>query len=308
MKYKVVHHTSYSNSQPVSVGYNEVWLTPRATDRQAVLSHHIEIAPQPSQRSTLTDYFGNTVTQVMFNQGYPSLSISAVNEIEVLESPLDPAPPLSWEEVRDELRAHKSLDSLLAYEFTFASPRCRLAEEFADYGRESFHPQSPLREALESLLKRFQADFQYDPSATNVSTPVEQVLRQRRGVCQDFSHLLISVLRSLGLAARYVSGYLRTVPPPGKPRLVGADNSHAWLSVYAGNGHWIDIDPTNCQFPTTDHVTVAWGRDYTDVAPVKGVYVGGSSLQLRVSVDVCPMDEPEDASPETPAKKTFPLN
>ena len=148
---------------------------------------------------------------------------------------------------------------------------------------------------MEELLERFSVDFKFDATATTVSTPVEVVFRQRRGVCQDFAHLLISILRSLGFAARYVSGYLRTIPPPGKGRLVGADASHAWLSVYCGPLGWVDIDPTNKQFPTTDHLTIAWGRDYTDVAPVKGVYVGGSSPQLTVSVDVCPLDEVDAA-------------
>lgn len=290
MKYRILHRTVYDNTQPVSVGHNEAWLTPRRTHRQHVLTHKIEIDPAPSTRGTLTDYFGNTVTQFLFNQGYDKLTISAVNEVEMLPAENNTAPGPAWETVLEHVRAHREPDTFEAYEFTFDSPRCRRSPEFAEYGHELCVPGLPIRTFLSDLLKRFDRDFQYQAGATTVSTPVEQVFRQRRGVCQDFAHMMISILRSLGFAARYVSGYLRTLPPPGKPRMVGADASHAWISVYAGTLGWIDLDPTNAQFPTTDHVTLAWGRDYTDVAPVKGVYIGGSSPQLRVSVDVCPID------------------
>jgi transglutaminase-like putative cysteine protease len=289
MKYRVLHHTLYDNAQPVSVGHNEAWLTPRTTERQKVVSHRLDIHPQPSTRSTLTDYFGNTVTQFLFNQGYSSLSIAAINEVELLPPNRSAVSVVPWETVLQQTKAHDTPDTLAAYEFKFESPRCRCSDEFADYARVSFAPRRPMLEALSHLMKRFDEDFRYDSAATTVSTPVEQVFRQHRGVCQDFAHLMISMLRSLGFAARYVSGYLRTLPPPGKPRLVGADASHAWLSVYAGESGWVDLDPTNCQFPSMDHVTLAWGRDYSDVAPVKGVYIGGTAPQMRVSVDVCPL-------------------
>lgn len=290
MKYRIQHHTVYSSREPVSVGHNEAWLTPRNTATQTVLSHHIEIQPEPSARSTLTDYFGNTVTQFLFNQGYDVLKISAVEEVELLTPPNQDQPGPSWETVIADLRSHRTPEDLEAFEFTFDSPRCRTSAEFADYGRTVCLPQRPLREVLSALSQQFHRDFHYDAAATTVSTPVEQVFRQKRGVCQDFSHLMISILRSLGFAARYVSGYLRTTPRPGEPRLVGADASHAWLSVYGGPLGWIDIDPTNNLFVSSDHITIAWGRDYTDVAPVKGVYVGGSSPQLEVNVDVSPLD------------------
>ncbi|MBM4003516.1 MAG: transglutaminase family protein [Planctomycetes bacterium] len=291
MKYRVEHQTTYVNARPVSVGHNEARLTPRVTARQAVLSHAIQIEPPPSGCTTLTDYFGNTVTQFIFNQGYSTLSISAVNEVSLVapQDASDPGP--NWESLRSELAEHASAESLDAYEFCFESPRCRVAAEFAEYGKASLEPARPLRLVLVDLLDRIHRDFRYDAQATTVTTPVEQVFRQRRGVCQDFAHLMISVLRSCGLAARYVSGYLRTISAPGKPRLVGADASHAWLSVYAGRLGWIDVDPTNRQFTALDHITLAWGRDYTDVAPVKGVYIGGSSPQLQVSVDVRPVEE-----------------
>lgn len=289
MMYRVEHRTTYANSQPVSVGHNEAWLTPRNTSHQTILSHRLLIDPLPSARGTLTDYFGNTVTQFLFNQGYQSLTVTAINEVELLPAYLAPPASPPWESVVAELRAHATPNALRAYEFTFESPRCRLSPEFAEYGRPACQPHRPIREVLTELLQKFRDDFQFDSTATTVSTPVEQVFRLRRGVCQDFAHLMISILRSLGFAARYVSGYLRTLPPPGKPRLIGADASHAWVAVYGGREGWIDVDPTNCSFPSMDHITLAWGRDYTDVAPVKGVYIGGSSPLLQVSVDVCPL-------------------
>lgn len=290
MKYRIVHNTAYSSADAISVGHNEAWLTPRNTARQNVLSHHIEIQPQPSARSTLTDYFGNTVTQFIFNQGYESLKISAIDEVEILEGEEEADPGPAWESVLADLRAHQTPETLSAFEFTFSSPRCRMSPEFAEYGRSACPPGCPIRHVLTELLQKFHDEFHYDSKATTVSTPVEQVFRSRRGVCQDFSHLMISVFRSLGFAARYVSGYLRTISPPGKPRLIGADASHAWLSVYCGPLGWIDIDPTNNLFLSSNHITLAWGRDYADVAPVKGVYVGGSSPQLQVDVDVCPVE------------------
>lgn len=290
MKYRIVHNTEYASVDAVSIGHNEAWLTPRNTPYQQVLQHRLEISPEPSACSTLTDYFGNTVTQFIFHQGYEKLKISSIDEVEILDQAVATDPGLPWEQVRDDLRVRPTPEALQSCEFVFGSPRCRTSTEFAEYGRAVFQPGRPLREALAELLQTFHSEFQYDPTATTVFTPVEQVFRQRRGVCQDFAHLMISVLRSLGLAARYVSGYLRTLPPPGKPRLVGADASHAWLSVYGGPQGWIDIDPTNNLFLTANHITIAWGRDYADVAPVKGVYIGGSSPQLKVDVDVCPME------------------
>lgn len=290
MKYRIEHKTEYASVDPVSVGHNEAWLTPRNTATQTVLSHRIDIRPEPSARSTLIDYFGNTVTQFIFNQGYEVLKISAVDEVEIVNRVNDSQAGLAWEDVLAALRSHRTPEDLEAFEFTFDSPRCRTSVEFAEYGRTVCLPQRPLRDMVSALSQQFHDDFHYDSTATTVSTPVEQVFRQKRGVCQDFAHLMISILRSLGFAARYVSGYLRTTPPPGKPRLVGADASHAWLSVYGGPLGWIDIDPTNNVFISSDHITIAWGRDYTDVAPVKGVYVGGSSPQLEVNVDVSPID------------------
>ncbi len=291
MRYTITHTTTYSGPEPVSVGQNEAWLRPRELQHQAVMRHELDIEPMPSTHSWRHDYFGNAVSTFSFNRGYDELKVTAISQVLLAPRAISrtmPSPP--WEDVREMLREHPTPSDLAACEFTFASPRVRLREDLATYGKVSFTPRRPIVEAIADLAERIHRDFQFDPRATVVTTSVEEVFRLRRGVCQDFAHLQIAILRSLGLAARYVSGYIRTLPPPGKPRLVGADASHAWVSVYCGPLGWIDIDPTNKQFPSVDHITVGWGRDYGDVAPLKGVYIGGGSHVLEVSVDVNPDD------------------
>jgi transglutaminase-like putative cysteine protease len=306
MRYRIRHTTRYFGNEPVSVGHNEAWLTPRQTPTQQCLSHALEIIPEPSIRSIRTDYFGNTVTQFSFNQGYDALTVAAIDEVDVVERPAAELQDIEWESVVAEVAKHETAAALAAYEFIFDSSRCRVSPDFAEYGRLSFRPNRGLFDGLRDLLARFRADFHYDSNATTVSTPVEDVFRDRRGVCQDFAHLLNSILRSLGLPARYVSGYLRTSPPPGKPRLVGADASHAWTSIYAGPSGWIDVDAVNNCFAGTGHITVAWGRDYDDVAPLKGVYVGGGTHQLSVSVDVVEVAEPDQRGAATNGAMTGP--
>lgn len=291
MRYQIEHVTSYEGSEPISVGHNEAWLTARATPRQRCLSHALRIVPEPSVMSTRIDYFGNQVTQFSFNKGYRRLEVRAENEVELRAAERPSGSTWPWEAVAAAVARHDWPEELAAYEFVFDSPRCRVRPEFAEYARRSFTPQRPVLEATTELMSRVYRDFQYDGTATNVTTPVEQVFRQRRGVCQDFAHLMISMLRSVGVPARYVSGYLRTIPPADGRVLVGADASHAWLSAYCGPAGWIDFDPTNDHLPEFDHVTLAWGRDYGDVAPLKGVYIGGGSLGLQVEVRVRPVSE-----------------
>ena len=177
-----------------------------------------------------------------------------------------------------------------ALQFRFDSPRCHASVEAASYAESSFTADRPIVEALAELTSRIHREFEYDPRATTVSTPIDEVLQQKRGVCQDFAHVQIAMLRSLGLAARYVSGYVRTIPPPGKERMVGADASHAWVAAWCGDLGWIDIDPTNDCFVSDQHITLAWGRDYADVTPLKGVYTGGGKHWLDISVDVVPLN------------------
>lgn len=291
MKYRILHTSRYLSSEPISVGHNEAWLTPRLSPSQTPLSHVLTIQPEPSIRSERTDYFGNLVSQFSFNQGYQSLTVTAVNEVEVRVPTRSSAFDAPWESVAAALRAHHTLDDLAAYQFAFESPRCRIRQEFQDYARVSFTPGRPVLEAATHLMGRIHEEFRYDTQATNVMTGVELVFKQKRGVCQDFSHLMISMLRSLGLAASYVSGYLRTIAPAGRPRLVGSDASHAWVSVYCGPLGWVDLDPTNDKLTDLDHITLARGRDYGDVTPLKGVYIGGGKHELRVSVDVSEIAE-----------------
>jgi transglutaminase-like putative cysteine protease len=215
------------------------------------------------------------------------LVVEARSEVIMDESGASwPRQSLPWEEAVESLNEDQSAESREASQFRFESPRIRLRQEFADYALQSFTPRQPLAEGLLDLTARIYKDFKFDSRVTNVRTPTEEVFKKRRGVCQDFAHLQIACLRSLNLSARYVSGYLRTYPPPGQPRLVGADASHAWVSAYCPESGWLDVDPTNNLVPSNGHVTLAWGRDYGDVSPLRGLILGGGVHALKVAVDM----------------------
>lgn len=291
MHYKVTHTTTYSYSEAASICHNEVHLIPRDTPRQSCLSHRLVIRPNPASLNKLVDYFGNHATLFCIQQEHRKLTVTTISHVEVrppVLPHLDSTP--AWETVRDAAFEDRSPAGLDTVQYAYESPLVRTSTALTAYALESFLEGRPLLEAVADLTKRIHAEFRYDPVATTVSTPLEDVLRVRKGVCQDFAHLEIGCLRSLGLPARYVSGYIRTRPPPGKPRLVGADASHAWISVHCPGLGWVDFDPTNNSIPTEEHVTVAWGRDYADVCPVKGVVLGGGQHALVVSVDVEPAD------------------
>ena len=295
MKYRVTHQTTYHGDQPVSVCHNEAWLKPRDTPFQHCDRHQLETNPPPTSLAHRHDYFGNNVWAFSFNRGYDEMTVTSISEVTLGERtvpPVDQTPP--WEQMAAMLRRPASPEDLAASEFTFDSPRSVGNVALAEYARQSFPSGRPLLAGVAELTERIHRDFEFDARATTVTTPVDEAFRLRRGVCQDFAHLEIAALRSLGLAARYVSGYLRTRPAPGKPRLVGTDASHAWLSVYLGHGEWLDLDPTNNLFPNLEHITVAWGRDYGDVCPLKGVFIGGGRHSLSVSVDVA-LIEPDDS-------------
>ena len=293
MRYRVVHETRYSCTELVSVGHNEARLKPRSTPRQILVAHALEILPAPSTRTDWVDYFGNGVTRFAFNHGYQNLVVQAASEVEIVQTqPVTVAGP-HWEELTPSSNRDQGRQDLGVIEFGFESPRCRIVPDFAAYAGAVFTPGRAVVDAATALMARIHGEFQFDPAATTVTTPVEQVFRQRRGVCQDFAHLFISMLRSLGLCARYVSGYLRTIPPPGQPRLVGADASHAWVSLWCGpEVGWLDLDPTTNLLPAAgkDHITLAWGRDYADIAPLKGVFTGGGQCAMSVGVDVAPLE------------------
>ena len=296
--YRVIHETRYRYEYPVSVSRQQLHLTPRECPWQSLIAHEIAIDPEPTLCHTSLDHLGNPVRQFAIEAPHGSLRVCAESTIEVRLRlslfPLSADGSPSWESVRDALAFGAKPVLLKANNYLFESPYVRVKREFAAYARPCFAPGRPLLEAVEALMKRIYTEFKFDPAATKVSTPVLKVLENKRGVCQDFAHLMLSCLRSLGLAARYVSGYLLTQPPPGQPRLIGADASHAWISVYcpgADSGSWVDFDPTNNLIPDTQHITLAWGRDFGDVSPLRGVILGGDAHEPMVAVTVMPIDE-----------------
>ncbi|MGW8194804.1 MAG: transglutaminase family protein, partial [Desulforhopalus sp.] len=272
MKYRITHNTGYNYSIPASLSQNELCLQPRQTPSQQVLESHLTIDPKPQYLHRRTDYFGNTACVFMVQHPHSKLSMSAISVVST-SPPITPPPheTLPWEAAVERLARRGQPAELEASQFVFASPLITVNEEATAYAQPSFPPQAPLLTGAVDLVQRIYGDFSYDKSASTVDTTVAQVLANRKGVCQDFAHLAISCLRGLGLAARYVSGYLETIPPPGKPRLVGADASHAWISVFIPDFGWVDLDPTNNLINNETYITLAWGRDYGDVAPVKGV-------------------------------------
>ncbi|MEM1097543.1 MAG: transglutaminase family protein [Planctomycetota bacterium] len=292
MRYAVRHETEYRYSEPVTLEHASVHLRPREMPHQQLLESAIDVAPAPLVRQDHADYFGNPETRFSIEGPHDRLLVTATSRVDVAQRPavaLDESLP--WETLRDALRTDVSPAALDAYQFTFDSPLAAGWPDFRPYVTESFAEGRPIFRAAADLTRRIHADFTFDPTATDVTTPVGQVFTQRRGVCQDFAHFMIACLRTLGLPARYVSGYVRTEPPPGQPRLVGADASHAWVSVFDIQTGWIDLDPTNDCIVGTSHVTVAWGRDYGDVTPVKGVILGGGEHSVEARVDIVPEDE-----------------
>jgi len=287
VKLRVVHRTTYGYSAPVTTSHHEARLGPRATEHQRTIAHELEIRPEPAVRKRHYDYFGNRTTHFALSEPHRLLDVKATSLVDVTAVRLpDFARAPAWESVRELLRTDRRRDRLDAFQMTLESPYVALFPELAKYAAPSFTPGRPLLEAVRDLTRRIHGDFTYDPLATDISTPIAQVLAQRHGVCQDFAHLMIGCLRAHGLAARYVSGYLLSRPPPGKAKLVGADASHAWIAAWVPNEGWIDFDPTNDLVPSDEHVSVAFGRDFSDVAPVRGVILGGGRHSVAVAVDV----------------------
>jgi transglutaminase-like putative cysteine protease len=291
MKYRVSHHTGYHYTEQVSLSHNLVRLRPREHAGQTCLWHKMTISPAPNMRSDRMDYFANHVAYFSIEEPHRQLTIESHSEVEVGAVPEDCILlPMPWEQARQALLDAADQESLLAREFSFDSPYVARSPEMKAYALPSFEAGRPLLQSVLELTERIHEDFEFLPGSTTVGTPVLDVLENRRGVCQDFAHIEIGCLRSMGLAARYVSGYLATTPPPGQERLVGADASHAWLSVFSPECGWVDFDPTNGLMPSTGHVTLAWARDYDDLGPIRGVLVGGRRQQLDVAVDVLPLE------------------
>ena len=289
MIYRVRHVTTYTYEDPVSVSHHLLRLTPRNLPGQVCHETQISILPEPPVTTTGSDYFGNIQTFFTLQEPHDSLIVEATSELEVhAAKPPDLSASPPWETVVESLVTDHSEEGLDAYQFVFDSQRVAASRELADYARSAFPTGRPLLQAVLELMRKIHRDFRFDAKATDVSTPVQEFFQKRRGVCQDFAHLQIACLRSLGLPARYISGYLRTLPPPGQPRLVGADASHAWCSAWSPGAGWVDFDPTNNCVPTDGHITVAWGRDYSDVSPIYGVLLGGAKHTLDSGVDVMP--------------------
>jgi transglutaminase-like putative cysteine protease len=289
MKYRVTHSTKYNYSENVTLCHNVSHLLPRTTPQQVCHVSDLKISPLPVAVNEWSDLFGNRQASFSIQKPHKELIVTATSEVEVSSpgSLLDDAFPTAWEQVVDYLDNAADLESIDARMYVLESEFIEFSDEVRNYTGASFKPGRPILQAVEDLMHRIYREFDYVPGFSTIATPLDEVLKHRKGVCQDFAHLAIACLRMQGLAARYVSGYLETIPPEGKERLVGADASHAWFSVYVPHQGWIDFDPTNAQIPAEQHITAAWGRDYADVAPLKGViFGGGKKHQLEVAVDV----------------------
>lgn len=295
-RYHVLHETRYTYGSAVSLSQQMLHLIPRASPWQTCLDFRLSLEPEPSWRRRGEDAFGNPVEWLAFYLPHDTLHVRAEMEVEVVPHlPVTLEAGLSREALVARLayRSEPPLPAdLAAKQFLFESPHVRVKHELAAYAAECFAPGQALLESARQLMEKIYMEFEFDPEATTVATPVLEVLEQKRGVCQDFAHLMIACLRSQGIPARYMSGYLLTEPPPGRVRMVGADASHAWVSVYApesGSHDWVDFDPTNNLLPDTQHITLAWGRDFNDVSPMRGVILGGGGHEPEVAVTVTPL-------------------
>lgn len=299
MIYSVFHRTTYSYEDEVTFARCVLRLTPRSTAAQTVLEHSISVAPRPASRLKRTGPFGEEMLTVTIEAPHVTLVIESRARVHVHTPPIgDPADSPSWEAVRARAFEGSDLGPDSPATYLYPTARTPITDAITDYARQSFPPGRPVVEAAAELMRRVNADFTYDAEATDVGTPVATAFAARRGVCQDFTHIMISALRGLGLPAGYVSGYLRTTPPPGKPRLEGADATHAWVCLWCGDARgWIGLDPTNAILVQDDHITLAVGRDYADVAPIDGVLLASGEQALKVEVDVTPEPEPEVVRP-----------
>ena len=290
-RYRVVHETRYTYQSTVSLSQQYLHMTPRSFSFQETESHLIWLDPPVSDSRDGVDYFGNHTRHVALTQPHDSLLVHAESTVALRPRPglAQIAGTLPWESVRDMMGKEKSAATLEACRYLYTSPHVTMFPELEAYARRSYTPGRPQLDAALDLTERIFDDFEFDSNATEISTPLEQVLRKRRGVCQDFAQLMIGCLRSIGLPARYMSGYILTHPPAGKPRLVGADASHAWVSVFCPALGWVDFDPTNRCLVQHEHITLGWGRDFSDVTPMRGVVLGGGMQTLAVQVTVMPL-------------------
>ena len=288
MIYDIRHVTTYSYESPVSFARCSLRLEPLTGDGQQLVSHTVEIKPRPVERTIRHDFFGTHTENVLIETPHRTLRIDSRSRVSVdRHAPGRAAPSPAWESVRDVAFEASSLGPASPIGYVFASPLVPVQQPVTSYALSSFPPGGGIVAAAVDLMHRIRTQFKYDPKATVISTPLKEVFEKRHGVCQDFAHVMIAGLRGLGLPAAYVSGYLRTTPPPGKPRLQGADATHAWVSLWCGEAMgWIGFDPTNDILVENDHILLAVGRDFSDVSPVDGVIVGSRKQKLAVAVDV----------------------
>ena len=289
----VAHETRYAYAAPVALSQKLLHLTPRTFQFQRCNAHSIQIDPTPGEWVEASDFFGNPTTYVAIAERHESLVVRAESTITLQPRAGEEVIPTSipWETVRDRLRQFGDPTRLEPLKYLFPSPHVTTSDELGDYARVSFTPGRSVLAAALDLTYRIHGEFKFDPEATVISTPLSELMRLRRGVCQDFAHLMIGCLRTLGIPCRYISGYILTTPAPGKPRLVGADALHAWVSVYCPSIGWVDFDPTNRCMVNLEHVTLGWGRDFNDVTLLRGVMLGGGAQTLNVSVTLTPLSD-----------------
>jgi transglutaminase-like putative cysteine protease len=288
--YRVVHHTSYEYEVPVLHAHHVGRLKPRNLPHQRVMRTDVRCEPHAHAIFEYQDYFGNPTQSIEILERHESFEVVATSLVDVLPRELSRQAPLhvrAWESVKSWLASREA--PLDAQEGVCDSPLVRAHATFRAFAADCFAPGTPLIEAVTQLNHKIFDEFTYEPAATTVSTPLAQVMRERKGVCQDFAHVALGCLRTFGLSGRYVSGYLETVPPAGVEKLVGVDASHAWVAVFVPDHGWLELDPTNGILPGERHVTLAWGRDFSDVSPLKGVVLGGGRHGVRVGVDVEPV-------------------
>jgi transglutaminase-like putative cysteine protease len=287
--YNIRHLTAYSYETTVASATLALRVTPRDEVGQRCIEHKLDISPSPASVTSERDFYGNAVNIVTIDIPHTELNIKAIARVEIAHQVASQLPDLEWERVADAALSARDLSPQAPAHFLFASPGIELADDVTRYAHESFQQGRGIIESCRELAQRIKREFTYQPETTEISTPLTQAFAERRGVCQDFAHIMIAGLRGLGLSAAYVSGYIRTIPPPGKRRLMGADATHAWVSVWCGfDDGWVGFDPTNAIQTANDHIALAVGRDFLDISPVYGVFVGSGATKLHVEVDVIP--------------------
>ena len=292
-RYSVIHQTDYSYQSVVALSQQYLHLSPRNFAWQQTVSHQIQVDPAPEDSSDCLDYFANATKKLTVTVPHQMLIVRAESVVDVYPRPTleQLAGGAPWEDLQAAMRLSAGAADLDPYQYLYNSPHVQCHAALRDYALASFTPGRPLLDAAFDLTCRITDDFQFDPDATNIHTTLDEVMQGRRGVCQDFAHVMIGCLRALGLPARYVSGYILTHPPEGQARLIGADASHAWASLWSPRFGWVDFDPTNRCLVQHEHITLGWGRDYSDVTPLRGIVLGGGSQLLGVSVTVTPLTQ-----------------